>query len=411
MKSGFLVSIFGVSKGVPVGTMLLSSLLYVDDILDISASTQQRLESHNEAVTFTNENNLTLSGTKCYTMAMNHGGQHLDPLKIDEEKEVVPSKEIVYLGDVFNDQGSNDGLIRDRVNRGVKALVSISALINETNLGTHEVSVWLLLYRSLFLSTVLFNSETWSRIKDSEMKQLKVIQMKMIKRIFNLPSSFQNSFLLLELGILPIEVEIHKRQLMYLHRIVMLPQDDPVRQMFQNLVVFDQEGEENWWSQIEPLLVKYGLPDDLCIIEQLSTYTFKNLVNKGTQHVAVRELKSECSSKKKTADLKFEAGTQNYLKKLFPCQAKTVLKARSKTLDIKRHNSYKFDVGDSTCRLCGVHDETLEHIVNCGREDMIQVDMDDLELPDDLRLAEVSRYISRIKDFLENVKDDDNFRE
>ena len=125
------------------------------------------------------------------------------------------------------------------------------------------------------------------------MKQLKVIQMKMIKRVFNLPTSSPNSFLLLELGILPIEAEVYKRQLMYLHRILNLPQDDPVRLMFENLVAFDQDGEENLWSQIKPLLSKYELPDDLCVIEQLSIQTFKTMINKGIQHVATQELKAE----------------------------------------------------------------------------------------------------------------------
>ena len=44
---------------------------------------------------------------------------------IDSEKVVIPVHEIIYLGDVFNDMGNNDGLIKDRVKRAIKATISI----------------------------------------------------------------------------------------------------------------------------------------------------------------------------------------------------------------------------------------------------------------------------------------------
>ena len=153
--------------------------------------------------------------------------------------------------------------------------IIVLSLVKEGNLGVHEVNVWLLLYRSLFVSTVLFNSQTWSRLSKSDLQQLETLQMKMLKKIFRLPSSMCNSFLLLELGALPIIGEIHRRQLGYLHRVLTLEVDDPVQCMFNNLVDFDERGEENWWSQIKPLLPMYGLPDDLKIIANLSKDVFK----------------------------------------------------------------------------------------------------------------------------------------
>ena len=165
----------GVNKGVPIGTMMLSSLLYVDDVIDITTTLPDREEAHEQAVIFTKQNNLSLSGTKCYGLAMN---TDISPptLTIDDLKQVIPAEVIVYLGDLFNDKGNNDHLIQDRVRRGTKASICISALIQETNLGMHEISVWLLLYRALFLSTVLFNSQTWSCLRQKDLDKLKVIE-------------------------------------------------------------------------------------------------------------------------------------------------------------------------------------------------------------------------------------------
>ena len=166
--------------------------------------------------------------------------------------------------------------------------------------------MWLLLYRSLFVSTVLFNSQTWSGIRKKDIDQLQIVQLKFLKRILNLPSSTPNSFLFLELGVLPIEKEIHKRQLMYLHRILMLPEEDPVYQMFTNLVEFTDKGESNWWSQVKPFLVKYNLPQSLDEIKNLSKVTFKGMVNRAVATTVFEELKVECGSLKKTADLSYD---------------------------------------------------------------------------------------------------------
>ena len=58
-----------------------------------------------------------MSWTKCYWMAMNRKPKdgRIPALKIDDENIVKAAEEIVYLGDVFNMLGNNDGLIADRI--------------------------------------------------------------------------------------------------------------------------------------------------------------------------------------------------------------------------------------------------------------------------------------------------------
>ena len=61
---------------------------------------------------------------------------------------------------------------------------------------------------------------------------------------------------------------------MYLHRILQLPEEDPVLQMFRNEVQLCERGESNWWTQVGPLLERYGLPD-VDVIKNLSKHVFK----------------------------------------------------------------------------------------------------------------------------------------
>ena len=65
---------------------------------------------------------------------------------------------------------------------------------------------------------------------------------------------------------------------------------------------------------------------------------------------------------------------QGYLKELYPNQARVILKSRCKTLDLKTHNTYKFKE-DTVCRLCADKEETLEHAMNCGQDELLFLDV------------------------------------
>ena len=315
----------GINTGVVIGTLQLSSLLYVDDKIDMSSSLLSRSSSHCNAVTFSHSKKLTCSGTKCYSMGLNIGHDSLPELLIDPDAGtmVTPAGEVVYLGDIFNDKGNNDGLIKDRVDRGVKAIISITALLLESDLGKYHFNVALLLYQALFLSTVLFNSQTWSNLRNKDYDQLKKLQSKFIKRIVGVSYSTCTAFTFLELGILPIECEIHIRQLNYLHRILNLPEDDPVHEMWKNMTVFSECGEVNWWTGVSNLLEKYGLHQDLDKVKEMSKASFKELVKKQVRQYALNELLAECQSKKKTGNLTYsELKLDSYFTTMFPCDSK-----------------------------------------------------------------------------------------
>ena len=111
---------------------------------------------------------------------------------------------------------------------------------------------------------------------------MRVLQMRLLKKMVGAPTSTTNSFLLLELGVLPIDAEIHKRQLMYLHRILALPDDDPVHQMFVNMMALDGQGEANWWSGVKLLITKYNLPS-LEEIKCMKKEAYKRLVNESVE--------------------------------------------------------------------------------------------------------------------------------
>ncbi len=392
------------STGVAVGTLLLASLLYVDDIIDVTNTINDRKLAHEIAMVFGRKKKIFYSGTKCYSMAINYDADNVPILKINEESNVVDTDEIVYLGDVFNEKGNNDGLISDRVKRGTKAMIAISSLIAENEVGSHKISVLLLLYQALFLSTMLFNSQTWSKLRNEDIEKLQVIQLKCLKRVIGVSTSAPNSQIFLELGVLPIEAEIHKRQMGFLHRILNLGQNDPVYQMFCNMVTFSDAGEKNWWTQVQGILDKYGISKNLVSLKLLSKEEFKKMVREAITKKVVEELIKEYHSLKKCQKIEYSSlQMQDYLQVLYPDQARTIFMIRSHMLDIKTHRTHKYH--DTICRGCGVENETVDHIVNCGLppNDHIKVDLLGTEKLTDLSKYQMINTINRIDSFLGRV--------
>ena len=205
---------------------------------------------------------------------------------------------------------------------------------------------------------------------------------------------------------LPIEFEIEKRQLMYLYRILQLESTDPVSKLFWDLKKMSEAGETNWWTGVEPSLEKYHLPTDLGKIKGMSKDCFARKVKDAVTKAALSQLQSECQSLKKTASLQYEhLELQDYLKTLFPSQARTVFKWRSGTLDLKTHLTYKYD--DTLCRGCKNEPESPEHAVNCGTATKMDIKIDVLTIDklDDFAKSELKQMVSRINSFLARIAD------
>ena len=79
--------------------------------------------------------------------------------------------------------------------------------------------------------------------------------------------------------------------------------------------------------------------------------------------------------------------------------AKIIFKCRSKTLSIKDHSRFKYS--DNLCRWCGVDDETLQHIVNCGNEVIIS---DTETVVNELRKDQMEIIAEKVEMFISKVE-------
>ena len=337
---------------------------------------------------------------KCKSLIANQKKRDPIPTLMIQDEALENALMIKYLGDIFNVKGDNSDMVQDRVKRGTAAMVSIEAILTDLQLGTHTVSVYMLLYQALFLSTMLFNSQAWSNVSKKDIESLQTCQLKMLKRITGGARCTSNAFTFLELGVLPISYEIHKRQLSFLHHILNLDEEDPVKRMFNNMKQLP--GEKNWYNCVVGLLETYNITMSEEEIKTKSKDTFKTIVRTAIRKKALANLTQELSQQKKTHSLVYtQLKLQDYLTKLYPWESKLIFRCRSKTLDIKTHQTFKYS--DTLCRWCNLYDEELSHIINCGEEIMDVPDLNCLEVMDQGVTTRISRITHRIQDFLEKV--------
>ena len=84
--------------------------------------------------------------------------------------------------------------------------------------GIGQIESTLILYKTVFVPTLIYNCGAWSNLKAADYKILQSAQLNLMKKILEVSSSMPTAALCLELGIWPIMYETEIRQLCFLKR-------------------------------------------------------------------------------------------------------------------------------------------------------------------------------------------------
>lgn len=347
--------------GATIGNVNIKASLFVDDTWTPNTNVLDSSVAHNQFVSFTKRKRLGLND-KCVALGINLKKDDPKPTLMVNGNEIEFVKSTKCLGDMVSDERSNKILIEFKTSKGKAALVSLLALCNETTFGIHYISLGLLLYNSMFMLSLLFNSEVWTRLSKTDINNLQLIQLKTLKRVTHMPNSTTNCFMFLELGILPVIYEIHKRKLMFLYHIQSLAEHDPVKKVYyqQKKLPF----ERNWTTEVDEIISKYNIRVD--DITEISRNVWRNRVLSEILPKAFEDLQLENSAKSKTKHLNYESlRPQNYVSKLPGYLATFLMKIRSRTLTCRTNHCSSSSSDDKQCRLCHQAEENQEHVVNC----------------------------------------------
>ena len=164
--------------GTQIGTSSIKVLTYVDDIATINTETGDVYYSHERVVWFSKKKRLDLSVGKCVILPVNLKKTDVIPRLYIDNVEVPVKEAAPYLGDHFNNKGTNSNLVDERVKKAKSCIVSSMALCSDITMGIHALETLQLLYQSLFLQVTLYNAQAWSNLTKTDSSYLQRVQLK-----------------------------------------------------------------------------------------------------------------------------------------------------------------------------------------------------------------------------------------
>jgi hypothetical protein len=287
--------------GASVGTMSLLSSLYVDDCNRINTDINDTVVNHNKFLFFSKRKRQPFNAEKCVILMVNKQTHDSCPtLEVQGHtmKEVTETK---IVGDIFNRKGNKDALVAART-INIKGVVNnMFGTCSEVTCGIDYMNVMLLLYKSVFVPSLLTNADAWSNLSSKNIEDLEIAQRKCMKRILKSASSTPSAITYLDMGILPIRYEVHIKQLVFLYQVLSLSDDDPVLRMYRQQLQYPFA--RNWATNILELRKRYNLPFEDTEIVFLTHGEWVGMVKRTVWLYAHNALRQESKKKTKTQNI------------------------------------------------------------------------------------------------------------
>ena len=261
------------------------------------------------------EKHLILSSEKCELLKANSRCKH-GSITLNDEN--IKSAGVARcLEDQFNSKGDYVDLCKERVGRAKGSTFELIALCREVKFGTRQIENMLILYQSVFLPRIIYNCESWSNMTDKDYQALQSAQLLYLRNVMEVPCGTPIAALYLELGILPIQFEIEKRQLLFLR---LIPNNDfhyPLQLVYNEQLKY--EFEKNWANCMLELRRTYNLPLRDENVRKMSVKQWKAFVNNVIREEAFTRLRIHRANNRKTCHLKYEPFSRaEYIEKLQP---------------------------------------------------------------------------------------------
>ena len=201
------------------GVIGVPSLEMVDDIIDIQNFGVDAIKSNALVNSFIAHKKLEMGQSKCHKI---HCGKKLpscSTLKVHME-DMHNSDQEKYLRDHITSSANNALTILKRKAQGYGIIADIMYLLKAIPNGKHRTKVGFELRQAWFLNSVLLNMESWHNLKDHQLKELKVLDQYLLRKIVGAHSKVPVEFLYLETSAIPIDFILTSRRLNYLHTIL-----------------------------------------------------------------------------------------------------------------------------------------------------------------------------------------------
>ena len=297
---------------------------------------------------------------------------------LEEEKSLTLGNKQITLAD----QTKHLGLIRtvkqeSKINTLERISLARRTLYTLLNVGAHgnnglNPKISYKIYQCYVLPRLLHSLETLS-LNKTDLEELELFHRKTLKSLQSLPPNTATSAVLLLLGALPIEGELHKRQLSLLYNILQCKNGTVSGILTRQLAVY-KDDPDSFCGRISNILELYNLPRIENLIANLPLKTkWKHAVKTAVNNHWTAVMRSDLSERS-TLSLcninELQVGKVHHVwNSIDTCVLdvkKGIVKARMLTgvynLQLQKAKFSKSNV-DAKCTLCCQEDEDIMHIL------------------------------------------------
>ena len=280
-----------------------------DDIIGVTTCSDKSVELNSIINSKILAEKLRLSNTKCFKIHISKKPQDCIMKLKAHEDDIKEVKSAGYLGDILNEEGSIDDTIKCGGDKSIGKTSQVMSILNSVSLGMFYFDIAFTLRESVFLNSILTNSETWYNFKEEHFKVLEVADNKLMRNIFNAHSKTACELFWLETGKIPIRYIVSKCRLMYLWTILKRSDEQIVRKVYNAQKLKSTNGD--WYEIIQSEKIRFKINETDEEISQMSKYKFKRIVEKKVNSFVFETLKVKASSHSKSLQILSEVQNQN----------------------------------------------------------------------------------------------------
>ena len=290
----------------------------------------------------------------------------------DGYHEIEDKSEEKYLGDIISKNGKNDKNIESRVKKGHGIMKQIISILEEICFGKNFFTVFIILRDSLFINSILLNSEVWYSMSKSNIEELEKVDNILLKKVLEVPSSTPTAMIHLELGTIPIRFIIKTRRLMFLQYLLQENENSLLYKFLSAQIDDPKEGD--WWLYIIQDIKDLNLQFTLHEIKLMTKKSFKAKVKLAAKQKALKWLndqKEGLNKVKEVAHDKLELQPYFNSSMLSTKQIKFLFTLRSRMLFVR--GNFRHMYKDEFCPLCSKPGQgnqrfrdSQQHLLKCS---------------------------------------------
>jgi hypothetical protein len=340
----------------------------VDDIVTAVKCGENSTELNGVVNDFIEHKKLKLSEKKCANLHIGNKASKLKcPNKAVSDEKMNDSNKEKYSGDYLTTKENSKDTIAARKTKGYAILSEMSAILKDVPLGNRRTQIGIDLRKAWFINGCLFNSEVWSAFNENDLKDLKVIDHKILRLITGAQAKVPVEMLYLETAQLPIEHVISVRRILYWQNILKRGNQELINQVYTAMKNEPLKGD--WIHTLKEDLKKIKMSiDDEKTVLATSKNDFKADVKASMWSASFAEIEEIKSTHTKVKDIVHtESRTpQQYLTSgIFSNAQKSILFNLRSRCENNFKSNFKNAHQPPLCPLCKSHQDTQEHGLTC----------------------------------------------